>query len=189
MLGRLPAHRQEREEQEARMWRIDRPVARLLARWLEEPLRQVLAEQDPRQAGPEAHVEMYKYLVHGDRARLRVHPTAVVNNALFNVGSGDITVGEYAFFGHNVSVLTGTHDITKLGRERQLAIPRTGRDIVIGEGAWVASNALVLGPCMIGAHAVVGGGSLVLGDVEPYTVVAGCPARVLRTIPRPPGAS
>ena len=167
---------------------LDRLVARLLGRWLEEPLRQVLAEQDPRQAGPEAHVEMYKYLVHGDRSRLRIHPTAVVNNALLNVGSGDITVGEYAFFGHNVSVPTGTHDINKFGRERQLAIPRSGRDIVIGEGAWVASNAMVLGPCVIGAHAVVGGGSLVLGDVEPYAIVAGSPAKVLRTIPRPAGA-
>jgi acetyltransferase-like isoleucine patch superfamily enzyme len=167
---------------------LDRMVARLLGRWLEEPLRQVLAEQDPRQAGPEAHVEMYRYLVHGDKARLRIHPTAVVNNALFNVGSGDITVGEYAFFGHNVSVLTGTHDINKFGRERQLAIPRRGRDIVIGEGVWVASNAMVLGPCVIGAHAVVGGGSLVLGDVEPYAIVAGSPAKVLRTIPRPPDA-
>jgi acetyltransferase-like isoleucine patch superfamily enzyme len=164
------------------MSRLDRLVARRLARWLEEPLRQVLAEQDPRQAGPEAHVEMYKYLVHGNRARLHIHPSAVVNNALFNVGSGDITVGEYAFFGHNVSVLTGTHDITKFGRERMFAIPRTGRDIVIGEGAWVASNALVLGPCVIGAHAVVGGGSLVLGDVEPYTVVAGVPAKEVRRI-------
>jgi acetyltransferase-like isoleucine patch superfamily enzyme len=109
----------------------------------------------------------------------------VVNNALFNVGSGDITVGENAFFGHNVSVLTGTHDITKFGRERMFAIPRTGRDIVIEEGVWVASNALVLGPCRIGAHAVVGGGSLVLDDVAPYTIVAGSPARVLRTIPQP----
>jgi acetyltransferase-like isoleucine patch superfamily enzyme len=183
MLGRLRRTGRGGEEQEARMSRMDRLVARLLGRWLQEPLRQVLAEQDPRQAGPEAHVEMYKYLVHGNRARLRIHPTAVVNNALFNVGSGDITVGEYAFFGHNVSVLTGTHDITRFGRERQLAIPRTGRDIVIEEGAWVASNAMVLGPCRIGAHAVVGGGSLVLGDVEPYTIVAGSPARVLRTIP------
>ena len=162
---------------------VDRLVARLAGRWLREPIRQVLAEQDPRQAGPQAHVEMYKYLVHGDKARLRIHPTAVVNNALFNVGSGDISVGEYAFFGHNVSVLTGTHDINKFGRERQLAIPRAGRDIVIGEGVWLASNVMVLGPCVIGAHAVVGGGSLVIGDVEPYSIVAGSPARVLRTIP------
>jgi acetyltransferase-like isoleucine patch superfamily enzyme len=165
------------------MTTLDRLVARLLGRSPRQPLREVLAEQDPRQAGPQAHEDMYKYLVHGDRARLHIHPTAVVNNALFNVGSGDITVGEYAFFGHGVSVLTGTHDINKFGRERQLAIPRSGRDIVIGEGAWLASNVLVLGPCVIGAHAVVGGGSLVLGDVAPYTIVAGSPARVLRTIP------
>jgi len=165
------------------MTTLDRLVARLLGRSPRQPLREVLAEQDPRQAGPQAHEDMYRYLVHGDRARLHIHPTAVVNNALFNVGSGDITVGEYAFFGHGVSVLTGTHDINKFGRERQLAIPRSGRDIVIGEGAWLASNVLVLGPCVIGAHAVVGGGSLVLGDVAPYTIVAGSPARVVRTIP------
>jgi acetyltransferase-like isoleucine patch superfamily enzyme len=162
---------------------FDRLVARLLGRSARDPLREAVAEQDPRQASPQAHVDMYKYLVHGDPARLHVHPTAVVNNALFNVGSGDITVGEYAFFGHNVSVLTGTHDFNTFGRERQLAIPRSGRDVVIEEGVWLASNVMVLGPCRIGAHAVVGGGSLVLGDVEPYTIVAGSPARVLRTIP------
>jgi acetyltransferase-like isoleucine patch superfamily enzyme len=183
MLSRLGRTGLEGKGQEARMSTVDRMVARLVMRWLREPIRQVLAEQDPRQAGPEAHVEMYKYLVHGNRARLHIHPSAVVNNALFNVGSGDITVGENAFFGHNVSVLTGTHDISKFGRERMFAIPRSGRDIVIEEGAWVASNAMVLGPCRIGAHAVVGGGSLVMGDVEPYTIVAGSPAKVLRTIP------
>src|SRR5215203_4767349 len=74
-------------------------------------------------------------------------------------------------------------DVCSSDLERQLAIPRSGRDIVIGEGAWVASNAMVLGPCTIGAHAVVGGGSLVIGDVAPYTIVAGVPAEVLRTIP------
>ena len=69
--------------------------------------------------------------------------------------------------------------------ERQVAVPKSGRDVVIEEGVWISSNATVVGPCRIGAHAVVGVGSLVLKDVEPYTVVAGNPARVLRTIPRP----
>ena len=64
-------------------------------------------------------------------------------------------------------------------------MPRTGRDIVVGEGAWLASNVTVVGPCTIGEHAVVGVGSLVLHNVEPYAVVAGVPAAVLRTIPRP----
>jgi acetyltransferase-like isoleucine patch superfamily enzyme len=123
--------------------------------------------------------------VYGDPDRLHISPTAVVNNALFNLSSGEITVGEYAFFGHNVSVLTGTHDWTKFGAARQVAVPESGRDVVIEEGVWVSSNAIVVAPCRIGANAVVGVGSLVLSDVEAYTVVAGNPARVLRTIPRP----
>jgi len=124
-------------------------------------------------------------LIYGDPTRLHLAPTAIVNNALFNLSSGDITVGDYAFFGHSVSVLTGTHDWTKFGAERQVAVPTSGRDVVIEEGAWVSSNAIVVGPCRIGAHAVVGVGSLVLKDVDPYTIVAGTPAKVMRTIPRP----
>jgi acetyltransferase-like isoleucine patch superfamily enzyme len=128
---------------------------------------------------------LFRPLVYGDPARLHISPTAVVNNALFNLSSGEVTVGEHAFFGHNVSVLTGTHDWTKFGAERQVAVPSSGRDVVIEEGVWVSSNAIVVAPCRIGAHAGVGVGALVLRDVEPYTVVAGNPARVLRTIPRP----
>ncbi|MDQ6935954.1 MAG: acyltransferase [Actinomycetota bacterium] len=128
---------------------------------------------------------LFRPLVYGDPARLHISSTAVVNNALFNLSSGEITVGDYAFFGHNVSIFTGTHDWTKFGAERQVAVPKSGRDVVIGEGVWVSSNAIVVAPCRIGAHAVVGVGSLVLGDVESYTVVAGNPARFLRTIPRP----
>lgn len=128
---------------------------------------------------------LFRPLVYGDPARLHIADTAVVNNALFNLSSGEVTVGDYAFFGHNVSVLTGTHDWTRFGAERQVAVPESGRDVVIEEGVWVSSNAIVVAPCRIGAHAVVGVGSLVLRDVEPYTVVAGNPARVLRTIPRP----
>jgi len=128
---------------------------------------------------------LFRPMVYGDPARLHISATAIVNNALFNLSSGEISVGEFAFFGHNVSVLTGTHDWTKFGAERQVAVPQSGRNVVIEEGVWVSSNAIVVAPCRIGAHAVVGVGALVLSDVDPYTVVAGNPARVLRTIPRP----
>jgi acetyltransferase-like isoleucine patch superfamily enzyme len=39
----------------------------------------------------------------------------------------------------------------------------------------------------IGAHAVVGGGSVVRKDVPPYAVVAGNPARFIRSLARPGG--
>lgn len=146
--------------------------------------------RDDRPAGARRTEDpaLFRPLIYGDPARLHIHPTAVVNNTLFNLSSGEITVGEYAFFGHNVSVLTGTHDWTKFGAERQIAVPESGRDVVIEEGVWVSSNAIIVAPCRIGAHSVVGVGSLVLRDVQPYTIVAGHPSKVLRTIPRPEDA-
>ena len=160
---------------------LDRAVERLLGRRVELLVRQALERQ--------ARDDLYRYRVNGDRARLHIDPTAVVNNALFNLSSGEVTVGPYAFFGHNVAVLTGTHDIEAFDRERQLAIPRTGRDVVVHRGAWLASEVLVLGPCEIGEHAVVGAGSLVLGDVPPYAIVVGRPAKLVRTIEHRQGGS
>lgn len=157
----------------------------IVDRWLRQlfdaPIR--TAVQEAVAAAPAASLEpLYRPRIHGDTARLHVDPTAVVNDALFNLSSGEVWVGPFAFFGHGVAVLTGTHDITKLGPERQLAIPRSGRDVRIGEGAWLATQVLVLGPCTIGEHSVVAAGSLVTRDVEPYTVVAGRPAKALRSI-------
>jgi acetyltransferase-like isoleucine patch superfamily enzyme len=121
-------------------------------------------------------------LVFGPPERVHVAGSAIVNDALLNTVSGSITVGEDAFFGHRVSVLTGTHDVTRRGRERQLAFPEAGRDVIIEEGAWIGSGAIVLGPSRIGAHAVVAAGAVVTGDVAPETIVAGVPARVVRSL-------
>jgi acetyltransferase-like isoleucine patch superfamily enzyme len=139
----------------------------------------------PPGARPTEDPALFRPLVYGDPDRLHVHPTAILNNALINLSSGTVTIGEYAFFGHNVSILTGTHDWTKFGAERQVAVPSSGRDVVIEEGAWLSSHVVVVAPCRIGAHSVVGVGSLVLRDVAAYTVVAGNPAKDLRQIPRP----
>jgi acetyltransferase-like isoleucine patch superfamily enzyme len=158
---------------------------RLITRLLAGPLKGVVAAEVAAQVEAQKLDALYRHRWHGDADRLRIHETAVVNNALFNVSGGTITVGKDAFFGHDVAVLTGTHDIEKFGRERQLGFPRSGRDVVIGEGVWLASHVLVLGPLTIGEHAVVAGGSLVREDVAPYTVVAGRPAKVVKTIPRP----
>jgi len=157
----------------------------LLARVLRGPVQRLVAEELNRYTHGTDENPLYRYRVHGELERLHIHPTAIVNNALFNVSGGQITIGEYAFFGHEVAVLTGTHDITKFGLERQRTFPRSGRDVVIEEGVWIASHALVLGPVRIGRHAVVAGGSLVLEDVAPYTVVAGRPAKVLKKIDPP----
>jgi acetyltransferase-like isoleucine patch superfamily enzyme len=123
-----------------------------------------------------------KHHIYGDASRVNISKTANVNNALFNVASGDIVVEDYAFCGHNVVLITGTHDYNKKGNDRQTTIPLTGRDIIIKSGVWIGSNSVILGPCMIGENAVIAAHSLVNKDVPPNTIVGGSPAKHLKTI-------
>ncbi len=51
---------------------------------------------------------------------------------------------------------------------------------VVGHDVWVGEGALIKGGISIGHGAVIGMGSVVTKDVEPYMIVAGNPARVIR---------
>ena len=119
--------------------------------------------------------------VHGPRERLVVGKNVILNNATINTRGGVVRIDDYVMFGHNVSVLTGIHDYRQPAGERE-AIENAGRDITIERGAWIASNAILIGPCTIGEEAVVAAGSVVTRDVAPRTIVAGNPARVIRYI-------
>lgn len=127
-------------------------------------------------------VILRQHIIFGDYTRLKLSPTSIVNNALFNLSSGDITVGDYVFFGHNVSLITGTHNYKKFGLERMDDYPTKGNNIVIEEGVWIASNVTVLAPCKIGKHSVVAAGAVVKSDVPSYHVVAGVPATTIKEI-------
>ncbi len=118
----------------------------------------------------------------GDATRVRVAGSAKVMNALFNVTSGTISVGEDVFFGHNVCLITGSHDPKLRGSQRKDNWPETGYDLVIHEGVWVGSNVTILGPVSIGAHAVIAAGALVCKDVRPGVMVGGVPAKVIKEI-------
>lgn len=52
--------------------------------------------------------------------------------------------------------------------------------VIIGNDVWIGSHVLILGGVKIGDGAVIGSGTVVTKDVEPYSIVAGNPARVIR---------
>jgi len=120
--------------------------------------------------------------VWGDERRVKLGEHTQVNNALFNTVSGSITVGDYTFFGHNVSLLTGTHNYHLKNMRRQSCVPNSGLDIYIGKGVWLASNVTVVAPCSIGDNAVVAANSVISGDVRANALYAGTPAKYIKDI-------
>lgn len=145
-------------------------------------LRYVLGDQVTRILLRLGFINLYHYTIYGNPNRVKLGRNVELNNALLNVASGRIIIGDNVFFGHSVMLITGTHDYRKVALERQRAWPKFGRDIVIEDGVMIGSGAIVLGNVRIGKNAVIGAGSLVNTNVDPDTFVAGIPARPIRKI-------
>lgn len=65
---------------------------------------------------------------------------------------------------------------------RSKVYPESFHGITVKQGASIGANATLLPGITIGEYAMVGAGSVVTRDIEPYSVVAGNPARVIRRL-------
>ena len=60
------------------------------------------------------------------------------------------------------------------------SLPGPGRDTIIGHDVWIGTRATILPGARIGSGTIIGAGAVVSGDIAPYSLVAGNPARVIR---------
>ena len=98
-------------------------------------------------------------------------------NVNFSVTCGEsIKIGDNVFIGQNVSIRDthGDHFINTPGYKNT-------KPVEIGDHVWIASDAMIMPGVKIGAGAIVAARSLVTKDVPPCTMVAGVPAKVIRT--------
>jgi maltose O-acetyltransferase len=76
--------------------------------------------------------------------------------------------------------LTLSHQIG--GRDYRAGATTT-RTITVESGVWIGARSVILPGVTLGAGSVVAAGSIVNKDVDADTLVAGVPARVVRTLP------
>jgi len=91
----------------------------------------------------------------------------------------DLVLGDYVGWGPGARVLGSEHT----GRPTDVPIIQTDlavRPVRIGAWADIGSGATILPGVTVGEGAIVGAGAVVTHDVEPFSVVAGVPARFLR---------
>lgn len=110
---------------------------------------------------------------------LSIGDGTLITGGLHADAGAAIRIGNMVRIGHDVSLLTINHAV---GPAYLRAGTSFFAEIVIGDGAWLASRCTVLPGVTIGAGAIVGAGSIVTRDVPPHTLVAGVPARVIRAL-------
>lgn len=92
--------------------------------------------------------------------------------------AGQVRIGDNVFSGHDIMILTASHDPYEFGEVRQrssITLP-----ITIEEGVWLGTRCIILGGVTIGKHAVIGAGAVVTENIPPYALAVGVPAKVVK---------
>ena len=115
---------------------------------------------------------------------------SIGSNCFINQGcvldaTAPIEIGDDVNFGHDVLVTTSAH---RLGMPDRRAGALAPAGVKIGDGAWLASRVVVLPGVEIGPGAIVAAGAVVTRSVPHDTLVAGIPARPIRSLAPSAGA-
>ena len=107
--------------------------------------------------------------------KVKIGKNVVIMPGCLMMSAGGITIEDEAMIAANVQLISNNHDLDN----RSII---TCRPIRICCRAWIGAGATILPGVTVGENSVVGAGSVVTHDVEPNTVVAGNPARLMRQL-------
>lgn len=115
-------------------------------------------------------------------ALIEIGDGAQINNNAFIKSEGPgIRIGARALLGSFVEILDSDfHDLR--AERRRDGQPRTGH-VELGEDVFIGDGVKILKGARIGAHSVIGAGSVVTGSIPEAVIAAGNPARVIGPLP------
>lgn len=94
-----------------------------------------------------------------------------------------IKVEDYVSIGMNSMIFTHSNPTTSIYIKLNY-YPREIASTTIKEGAWIAPGCIILAGITIGENSIIGAGSVVIRDVEPFTIVGGNPAKLIKKLDR-----
>lgn len=88
-------------------------------------------------------------------------------------------IGKDVLIAPNVSIMSRTHEFSRIDIPISLQGYRAEQEVVIGDDVWLGRNVVVMPGVTIGKGAVIGAGSVVTKNVAEYAVVGGVPAKTI----------
>lgn len=108
-----------------------------------------------------------------DPRGIRVGAGTIIGYRCFIDGRDTVTIGDHVDIASEVMIYSSEHDINAQDFHATVAPVKIGNYVFIGP------RAIILAGVTIGEGAIVAAGAVVTKDVEPYTIVAGVPAKVI----------
>ena len=116
-------------------------------------------------------------LATGPEGVLRIGDGVRLNYGVSIAAQQEVVIGHRARIGPYVMIVDSDFHDPYLRSRRPPARP-----VIIEDDVWIGAKASVLRGVRVGRGAIIGTGAVVTRDVEPFTIVAGVPARVVATL-------
>jgi acetyltransferase-like isoleucine patch superfamily enzyme len=119
----------------------------------------------------------FENIILGSDVNLGMGPTLMA-------AKSTIRIGNKVMFGPFVTLIGGGHNAAEIGRfMSDVHEKRPGDDlgVIIEDDVWVGTRAVILRGVTVGRGSIIAAASVVTKSVPPYSIVAGCPARAIKT--------
>lgn len=150
---------------------------------------------DPKKIVIAAHTHVGGQLMtYFDGGDIRIGEWSYIGDMSRIWSRASISIGSHVLISHLVDIHdTDSHPIdwqerrsdahARLTDQMHLLSPKTSSiPVVIEDDAWVCFKATILKGVHVGRGAIIAAGAVVTGDVPPWTIVAGNPAKVVRAL-------
>lgn len=111
--------------------------------------------------------------------------TSIPKGSIIYCTKSPCTIGRKVVFGPRPTIITGDHRIDVLGKHLidvtdEEKLPENDLPVVIEDGVWVGANVTILKGVTIGRGSIVAAGSVVTKSCEPYSIIGGVPAKLIK---------
>ena len=109
--------------------------------------------------------------------------TSIPKGSVFYCTKATLTIGKNVIFGPKPTIITGDHRIEVVGSnivDNVEKLPENDLPVTIEDDVWIGANAIILKGVTIGRGSVVAAGAVVTTSCEPYSIIGGVPARLIK---------
>ena len=111
----------------------------------------------------------------GNGSFLILRDHANIGRGSYLSGEGTITIGRHVMMGHQCMIITQNHKYLEEGYAGKEV-----KDVLIDDYAWLGHRVIVLPGVIIGKHAIIRAGAVVIKDIPAYAIAVGVPAKVIK---------
>jgi acetyltransferase-like isoleucine patch superfamily enzyme len=131
--------------------------------------------------GPHAYFEPGVWLT-SDAGRIAVGGGSFLNLNVMIAAVESVSLGDHCMLANGCLVTDGNHRFDDLEKPVPWQGFTSRGPVTLGDNVWLGANVVVTSGVTIGRRAVIGANSVVIDDIPEFSIAAGAPARILKTI-------